>query len=223
MKNEDSSSQPTISELRRERERTEMTDRILSEARKMFVRDGYEAVTLRKIAQAIEYSPAAIYQYFKNKQDLVLAIIRADYLDLRDRLGECQTISDPLERITEMARRYAEWGITHPNHYRLLLTPPPTWAPERQALWQQDNPMFEQGLVFLLNSVVEQGLRAGMLKEKYTDPKLIAATLWAGLHGMVMVEITAQDMGQAMMYTAQNTFEERFNIMVSAFCDAFLK
>ncbi|MCC6144698.1 MAG: helix-turn-helix transcriptional regulator, partial [Candidatus Hydrogenedentes bacterium] len=63
MHQESNSNQQTVSEIRREREREEMANRIMDVARQMFVRDGYEAVTLRKIALAIEYSPAAIYQY----------------------------------------------------------------------------------------------------------------------------------------------------------------
>ena len=223
MKNESNNNHPTVSELRRERERAEMTERILSEARGMFVREGYEAVTLRKIANAIEYSPATIYQYFKDKQDLVLAIIRADYIDLSNTLLKCQTINDPLARVIEMARSYADWGISHPNHYRLLLAPPPAWTPKRQDLWQQDKPLLEQDALFLLNLVVEQGIRAGMLKEKYTDSKLIAATLWAGLHGVIMLEITAQDMGKSMIHAAQSSFEKRFNMMLEAFRDGFLR
>ena len=85
----------SISEIRRERERAEMTERIMDVARAMFVQDGYEAVTLRKIALAIEYSPGAIYQYFKDKQALIRAIIQKDQQDLRTQIMESMLIEEP--------------------------------------------------------------------------------------------------------------------------------
>src|SRR5690606_32430488 len=102
------------SQKRRARERQELTERIMDAARSLFVRDGYEAVTLSKVAQAVEYSQGAIYQYFKDKRALVMAIIRADYLSLRDQFQDCRDIADPIERLTTMARRFAAWGVTHP-------------------------------------------------------------------------------------------------------------
>ena len=215
--------EPTISEQRRERERAEMETRILDVAREMFVRDGYEAVTLRKIAKAIEYSPATIYQYFKDKQSLVLAIIRNDYLALRNTLLECMEIKDHVERVIEMARRYAVWGITHPNHYRLLLLPPPAWTVQKQDLWQQDKPPLEKDALYLLRSFVEEGIRAGLLKDKYTDAGLVAATLWAGLHGLVLLEITMHEREPFTLNVAGTSFQHRFDTIIKVFRDGLLK
>lgn len=213
----------TISELRRERERVEMMERIMSVAREMFVRDGYEAVTLRKIARAIEYSPAAIYQYFKDKQALVLAIIQTDYLALYDTLLECLEIDDPVERIIEMARRYAIWGISHPNHYRLLLLPPPAWTMQSQHIMYQDGSPLDKDALNLLNSFVAEGIRRGMLKEKYADPKLVAATLWAGIHGLVLLEITMHEREPFKLKVGGKSFDQRFDMLASVFLDGFLR
>ena len=128
---------PSVSEIRRERERTEMTERIMDVAREMFVRDGYEAVTLRKTALAIEYSQGTIYQYFKDKQALVMEIIRKDSHELREYLSECLTLENPVEQIVELARRYAAWCLAHPNHYRLMLVPPPAWVEQDRAFHEQ--------------------------------------------------------------------------------------
>ena len=58
---------------RREREREEVRRKILDAARDLFATEGYENVTMRKIAEAIEYSPTAIYGHFEDKDDLVQA------------------------------------------------------------------------------------------------------------------------------------------------------
>lgn len=214
---------PTASELQRERERAELTERIMNVARDMFVIDGYEAVTLRKIAKAIEYSPAAIYQYFKDKQDLVLAIIRRDYQDLRAQLFECLKMESPLERSVEMAYRYVAWGREHPNHYQLLMVPHPAWTETQSRTWAKDAPPLERDALVLLKSFVEDAIRRGMLKDGFTDAAAIAATLWAGLHGLVLLEIT---MGTQTPFTPainSSTFDNRFNMMIQIFKEGLMK
>ena len=224
MDNPTNQNTPTPSELRRERERAELTERIMNVARDMFVNDGYEAVTLRKIAKAIEYSPAAIYQYFKDKQELILAIIRLDYQDLRVHLVECLKMEGPLERSIERAYRYVAWGRTHPNHYRLLMVPHPAWTDAQSRAWAQDAPPLERDALALLKTIVEDAIRRDMLKEGYSDAAAIAATLWAGLHGLVLLEIT---MGTPTPYTTpaidSSTFDNRFNMMIHIFKEGLLK
>ena len=67
---------------RRERERRELRRKILDAARALFVEQGYDAVTMRKIAQAIEYSPTAIYLHFRDKKAVINAI--CDAVDVDD-------------------------------------------------------------------------------------------------------------------------------------------
>jgi AcrR family transcriptional regulator len=223
MENTTQKPMPTASELRRERERAELTERIMNVARDMFVNDGYEAVTLRRIAKAIEYSPAAIYQYFKDKQDLVLAIIRRDYQDLRAHLFECLKMKSPLERSIEMAYRYVAWGRKHPNHYRLLMVPHPSWSETQSRIWAQDAPPLERDALILLKSFVEDAIRRDMLKEQYTDATAIAATLWAGLHGLVLLEITMGTSAPFLPSIDTSTFDNRFNMMIQVFKEGLMK
>ncbi len=216
-------SQPSVSEMRRERERAEMTERIMDAAREMFVRDGYEAVTLRKIALAVEYSPGAIYQYFKDKQALVMEIIRRDCQDLREYILECLSLESPREQLVEMARRYAAWGVSHPSHYRLMLVPPPAWAEQDSALSERMPTPLERELLFVLNLLVRKAVEQGLLKEKYANPALVAATLWAGIHGVVLLEITMRPKDRVLLGGTDSTFEARFNTLKEVFLDGFLK
>ncbi len=79
---------------RRERERHEVRRKILDAARELFMIEGYERVTMRRIADAIEYSPTTIYHHFEDKDDLVNALCHEEFaqllsaLDLRDRAGD---------------------------------------------------------------------------------------------------------------------------------------
>ncbi|MFO7975165.1 MAG: TetR/AcrR family transcriptional regulator [Candidatus Hydrogenedentota bacterium] len=205
--------QPSVSVLRREREREEITQRILDVARQMFVRDGYEAVTLRKIAKAIEYSPAAIYQYFKDKKALVAAIIQQDSQDLREDLLGCMNVEDPLERLSEMAQHYAAWGVAHPNHFRLMHVPPPALVEQEDELRRSNTGPVEQKLLYALHKTVKEAIETGLLKEEFSDPAVVAATLWAGIRGVTMAEITMTDHDRRLLGDAHMPFEKRLNTM----------
>lgn len=213
----------TSSQRRRERERQALTERILDAAREMFVRDGYEAVTLQRIAEAVEYTPGAIYQYFKDKRALVMAIIRADYLDIRDTLIGCREIPDPIERLMTMAKLYAAWGVAHPNHYRLMTCPPPAWVQSGQELREDENPPIEEDILYLLGGFVADAMETGRVREEYNNPGLVAATLWAGIHGTVHQEITLDETARNLLGSAGLDFETRLNTMIQVFVSGFLK
>ena len=59
---------------RQERDRATVSRAILDAARELFVTHGYQEVSIRKIAERIEYSPAAIYGYFPSKDDIFFAL-----------------------------------------------------------------------------------------------------------------------------------------------------
>src|SRR5678815_5633389 len=105
---------------RRDRERLETRAKIMDAARGLFGREGYEAVSMRRIADAIEYSPTAIYVHFRDKQDLLLQLCQSDFVTLADGVADLQQVKDPVERIRRIGHAYIRFGVTHPNHYRLM-------------------------------------------------------------------------------------------------------
>ena len=211
------------SRLRRERERAQLKERIMDVAREMFVRDGYEAVTLRSIALAIEYTPGFVYKFFKDKQALVREIIRKDSEDLRTHLLECLKVGNPVKQLVEMARLYGGWAVAHPNHYRLMLVPPPAWEQQDQELRLQEPVPLEQETLSVLTVLVKEAIKQKLMKDKYSEPALIAATLWAGIHGVVLLEIAMSPKERALLGEKNTTFEARFDTLKEVFLDGFLK
>ena len=84
---------------RRDRQRGELRSLIMDTARTLFASEGYEAVSMRRIADAIEYSPTAIYVYFKDKDALIRELCRADFEKLSAISPKFAAIADPIERI----------------------------------------------------------------------------------------------------------------------------
>src|SRR5919106_923911 len=98
----------TASRQRRTRELAETRQKILDAAREMFVRLGYEATTMRAIADRIEYTPTAIYHHFRNKEALLAELCAADFRALAGAFQKIGRIEDPIERLRRSGQTCAD-------------------------------------------------------------------------------------------------------------------
>lgn len=106
---------------RREREQQELKQSIMDAAREIARVEGWRNVTMRKIAERIEYSHAAIYEYFANKDVLLLALVREGFRLLETELQPPQTTaSDPEEALLLMVERYLAFAERHAELYRVM-------------------------------------------------------------------------------------------------------
>jgi len=172
---------------RREREREEIRTKIIDVAREMFAAEGYDAVTMRRIADKIEYSPTAIYFHFKDKDALIREICDTDFARLAEQFGSVARIADPMERLRRVGQAYAEFGLSNPNHYRLMfMTPHPNFSPEDSQL-QQGNP--EEDAYAFLRQIIVEAIKQGRLRRDLKNPDLVSQTVWAAVHGVISLEI----------------------------------
>ena len=178
------------SQERREREREALREKILDAARDLFVTEDYDAVTMRRIADKIEYSPTAIYLHFKDKKALLTELVRLDFKALSAHLRRIAREKDPVERLRRMSQAYIEFGLAHPNHYRLLFLRPALPLSSEDKSKIDDDPQ-ESAYVFLVESVTE-AIAAGRLRPELKDASLVAQTLWAGAHGVVALILNHQ-------------------------------
>lgn len=167
-----------------ERERHQKRARILAAARELFVERGFEAVTLREIAQRIEYSTTAIYVQFADKAALIEAMITEDFAAFAKGLEEARIVVDPVHRLVELQNAYVDFALRMPHHYQLLfLTPANT--PEQTP---HESPMQIEGYRVLLATVTEC-IESGRFRADLTDVNSVTQTIWACVHGMVSLQI----------------------------------
>jgi AcrR family transcriptional regulator len=167
---------------RREREKEEVRRKILDAAQELFASEGYERVTMRRIAEAIEYSPTTIYNHFEDKDELCYALCEEDFKRLLSAIAEHPAPQDPVEWIRQLGRAYAAFGRENPNHYRFMfMTPAKFEQPHEAALPAQEAFGF---LRVAVARAIEQG--------RFTpgNPDTMAQVLWSGLHGAVALLIT---------------------------------
>jgi AcrR family transcriptional regulator len=176
---------------RRQREREEIRTLILDAARELFVSEGYDAVTMRRIADRIEYSPTAIYFHFKDKDALMGELCAVDFFTLATQLTKIARVEDPIERLRRIGHAYADFAAEFPNHYRLMfMTPHPLGTIPDEAMQRHGNP--EEDAYAFLKATVSEAIEQKRMKPEYTDAELVSQTMWAGVHGVVSLSIAKE-------------------------------
>jgi AcrR family transcriptional regulator len=173
---------------RRERDRSETRDKILDAARELFVTEGYEGVSMRRVADKIEYSPTAIYVHFADKQQLFRELCHRDYARLAEVFQSSVISTDPLERLKQIGAIYIDFGIHNPNHYKFMfMTPHPPQELDDLDREMVGNP--EKDAYAFLKWAVQKAIDAGSFREDLRDAEIISQTLWASVHGVISLQI----------------------------------
>jgi AcrR family transcriptional regulator len=106
---------------RREREREELRQSILVAARRIALEEGWQALTMRKVADLIEYSAPTIYEYFENKEAILYELMRAGFHILHSRVRAAYDSSDDSqERLLRVSTAYCEFAWEHTELHHVM-------------------------------------------------------------------------------------------------------
>ncbi len=170
---------------RRAKEKAELRGKILDAARSLFVREGYEAVTMREIARKIGYTVTVIYYHFPDKAALLRELCESDFQALSERFERLGKIVDPIERLRRIAQVYISFGLENPQHYRLMFM---TARPEPLRTPQGKGNPDQEAYAFVLDAVKE-AMNANRFRSEFKDPEIVAQGLWAAQHGLIALHL----------------------------------
>jgi AcrR family transcriptional regulator len=179
--------QASQSSARREMERLVTREKIMDVARELFAREGYEAVTLRRIASAISYTAPAIYRHFSDKEELIREICRVDFARFAERFRSAFEVVDPVERLRAIGEAYVQFGVENPNHYRLMFMVQYVGTSNSDNSVARGDPT--QDAYAVLQHTVAAIIKARRFRGRSADAELLCQTFWAGVHGVVSLEI----------------------------------
>jgi AcrR family transcriptional regulator len=164
---------------RKQRARADLRRLILATAEELFVRHGFENVSMRKIAARMEYSPTTIYHYFKDKGELFFYLLESYHRALRRRMDRIyRTEPDPLRAVRKGMRTYTEFGLANPSYYKLAFNSPPEFKAGSYLAEGQEGTLLFHGL----RTSVEKCIRKGLFRQMDVD--LAAQTIWMMNHGV---------------------------------------
>ena len=168
---------------RQDRERQAVTASILDAARQLFLVEGYANVSIRKIAERIEYSPAAIYSYFPSKDDIFFALAEEGFR-LLAQLGmkAAEHSSDPLKRIRAGLWAFYEFSKAHAQYFDLM------FIDRSVPNLSQDFQRFE--FFQQITAAAEADIRACIERGQFSrqlDPAAALHVLWVGMLGAATI------------------------------------
>ena len=171
---------------RRERHRASLRQEILEAASRLFVEEGFQRVTMRRIAERIEYSPTTIYLHFKDKNELLAAVCDETFAQLTAKIERIRrSAPTPMAYLREGLRTYVEFGLAHPDQYVVtFMSPAPAMpdSPQGQPIGQQ---AFET-----LRAGVQACADHGDIQT--SDIEATAQALWAAVHGVTSLLISTK-------------------------------
>ncbi len=175
---------------KKQRTRAEFRQIILDAARELFSSDGYTSFSMRRLAARIGYSPTTIYLYFQDKDELLFCLCEELYAELFAKLHELrQSGGDLLTVLRKVLLMYVHFGLTHPDHYKVVFFSDQTVYGSPQGYMEKDT-MSRRSYFYFRDLVAECGA-VGQLRSR--DADLLAQTLWAGMHGIVTAALFTRD------------------------------
>lgn len=167
---------------RKERQKENLRREIFDAASELFAQEGYQNVSMRKIAERIEYSPTTIYLYFKDKNELLKYICEETFAELGRRLrAVTEPEPDEIAGLKKGLRAYVDFGLENPYHYEVVINAPIFNQPHGDE-YKYEGSLGEQTFEHLRAGVADC-VAAGRLKKGDVD--LMSQMLWAGVHGVV--------------------------------------
>jgi AcrR family transcriptional regulator len=170
---------------RREREKAAFREQVLEAARKIVLKEGFEALTMRRIADAIEYAPGTIYLYFKSRDEIAAELTQRGFEELLRAFAPAARVIDPVKRLNKLGELYIKFGLEHPEAYRLIFMESYTAAVFDAKATSNVGERALQFLVRAFDELREQGKLATAAPSAQ-----LADVFWSAVHGIVSLKLT---------------------------------
>jgi AcrR family transcriptional regulator len=174
---------------RKNREKQVLRERILEASRRIVMREGFAALSMRKIADAIEYSPATLYLHFENRDEIARALCMEGYAQLLETLKPHLSVADPAERLKAIWRAYVAFGVEHQQTYRLIFMEDPTYVGAAFESAAQAGDDAGEAAFRLVADALDEMKAQGRLPAS-ADSDVWTEALWATMHGIVALRLT---------------------------------
>lgn len=167
-------------EDRKQRHKEDLKETILRAAKELFLEKGYEATSMRNIAEKIEYSPATIYLHFKDKNEVFYALHKEGFRMLVSAFQTLKNVSDPFERLKAMGHVYVNFASENPDFYQLMFVmhePLEVLELDLSLGWEEGDDAFRV-LLETVNECQQRGYFKGF------EPNGFSFTVWSTVHGL---------------------------------------
>jgi AcrR family transcriptional regulator len=170
---------------RRAREREEVRLALIEAARTVLNEEGYDGLTIRRVAERAEYGLGTVYSYFSDKDDLLYTLTQDDFIRLTEQLRAIRETHTNAAAVRAMLLSYVRMGLEQPRSYEIMFMLRPRLANRSVG---DDGQEHAYGV---FRRCIVETIDAGEFRP--ADPDVLAQLLWASVHGLVSLHITLAD------------------------------
>ena len=153
--------------------------RISEAAQELYLREGVEGFSMRKVAEAVGVSAPAIYRHYKNKEDLLNEIVVAGLEILESYLRPALDGETPYQRLVDLTERYLDFAVEQPRYFDFAFL-----VPSRKMGGFADEIAKGNWVTFQMAvAQVQACMEDGTFRKE--NPLETAITIWAEVHGLV--------------------------------------
>lgn len=167
-------------QARLEERRSAVRETILDGAREAIDAHGYQAFSMRKLAQNLGYSPGALYLYFKTREELLNCLVDEAFDKLLEVVNQVHDSKEAVRSLENKLRAYVEFGLRFPQHYQFAFLMSPTG--ERAAPRRAPHASFD-----VMRSAVRRCIEEERLP--WPDVETTSQILWVTIHGITSLLI----------------------------------
>lgn len=173
-----------------ERRRLKVRGAIIDAAERVFASEGETGLSIRRLAEEIDYSPSAIYKYFGSKEALIDELKEAFFERLLSRVDRITCADAPFsQRGRACVSTYIETAMERPHHYAAAFSAPLVAVSDMQTLpqkWEEFEKTYKGRAFRILVDMVREGQSLGVF-DPALDPFLSAKSVWAASHGLAQL------------------------------------
>jgi AcrR family transcriptional regulator len=173
-----------------ERRRLKVRDAIIEAAEDLFTKEGEQGISMRRLAEAIDYSPAAIYKYFDSKEALFSEMRELFFERLIKRMNDAvEEGGNEHVLCARCGRAYIETAMEEPRHYVMAF-----------SFFKKDELPDESSFAFHAEKQLCDMIRAGIENGTFRDmdPLVASKSVWASVHGLAVLMASIDDFPQGM-------------------------
>ncbi|VXB93031.1 TetR family transcriptional regulator [Burkholderia sp. 8Y] len=163
----------------KQQQRNALRERILDVSRGIVKSEGLASLSMRRLAEAIDYSPAALYLHFRSRGEIARALRDEGYAQLRAAFAPHAGTTDAAARLKAMARAYVDFGLAEPQTYRLMFMDGSQTTDDNAAM-----------LALIADAFVEMRAANRLVRlPSSAAPAACARAFWANLHGITALQL----------------------------------
>jgi AcrR family transcriptional regulator len=178
----------------REKRQQRTHQAILDAARQLINEKGIDGLSIRAIAERIDYSPAGLYEYFGSKEEIIGALCQQGNRRLAAYVAAVDKKLPFFDYLVEIGLAYVEFAVQNPDFFLLIFTTMPVSTGSVASIeeWMESGAMSEDSSFVILVKAIERGVREGVLRVRPGMGVLeMAFAAWSTVHGIAMLRVTA--------------------------------